>query len=483
MASLIGKALAVRNATPVPMGGSGGGPSSFLLGGTGSSVPDEALMRAYTSNGTVHANVSLLARSTAGPVWKLFRQAPQDGRQRYTTSDQGSDQRVEVIKHQALNVLTRPATATVNGREIVFWTRFALFEISQLWMDLCGRATWVVEYDQRVNFPVGLWPVRPDRLTPVPDKDKYLKGWIYTSPSGREKVPLAPHEVIFNRYPDPLDTYGGVGPVGSVLTDVESVASAAEYNRNFFLNSAIPGGVLQADHELSDTEYNNLVNRWREAHRGVSRAHRIALLEAGVTWVQTHLSQKDMDFAGMRMVSRDIIREALAMHKVMTGVTDDVNRANAQTGEEVFASWQIKPRLERWRDVLNFQFLPLFGSTGAGVEFDFVLPTPQNREQDNLELKTKAEAASALVDSGYDQHDVLLAVGLPDMKTVMTLTDQPALPPRWTVPPSAAPAAAPAGVPAPAEGVPGRGPGGDDMAALLRRVLNDGYVPIDSGRR
>ena len=64
------------------------------------------------------------------------------------------------------------------------------------------------------------------------------------------------------------------------------------------------------------------------------------------------------------------------MHKVMTGVTDDVNRANAQTGEEVFASWKVAPRLDRWRDVLNTQFLPLFGSAGEGVEFDYVFPQP-----------------------------------------------------------------------------------------------------------
>jgi hypothetical protein len=220
------------------------------------------------------------------------------------------------------------------------------------------------------------------------------------------------------------------------------------------LNSAEPGGVLQADHELSDPEYNALTNRWREAHRGVARAHRIALLEAGVTWVQTHQSMKDMDFGILRTTSRDIIREALRMHKVMTGVTEDVNRANAQTGEEIFSAWEVAPELRRWRDnVINVQFLPLFGKTGEGVEFDFTDPVPRNREQDNAELKTKAEAVLALVSAGYDQADVLAAVGLPSMKAVLTLTDQPALPPRWTVPvtPGAAPAAEPAAQPAEAE--------------------------------
>lgn len=433
---------AVRNAgPPVPLGDSRGGLYALPGLAMGSSA-DEALMRTFGTQGTVFANVSLLASATADPAWKLFRSAPQDGLRRYTTGDQGSDQRTEVIKHQALSVLEKPASMVVDGHEVNFWTRSSLFEISQLWMELTGKAHWIVEYDPRVNFPVGLWPVRPDRMTPVPDRDRYLKGWVYTAPDGREKVPLEPWEVIYNRYPDPLDAYGGVGPISSVLVDIDASKYAAEYNRNYFLNSAEPGGVLQADHTLSDGEYNTLVNRWRESHKGVSRAHRIALLEAGVTYVPVHVTMKDMEFIGGRMASRDIIREALGMHKVMTGVTDDVNRANAQTGEEVFGSWKVAPRLKRWRDVLNFQFLPLFGSAGSGTEFDFVLPMPRNREQDNAELKTKAEAALALVEAGYDQRDVLEAVGLPDMKAVLTLSDQPALPPRWTVPVTPAPAAA-----------------------------------------
>lgn len=471
--SLIGKALAVRNsAPPVPMGS-----GSFQLPGLSmTSSADESLMRAYSANGTVHANVSLIAASVAGQPWKLYRQAPQDGRRRYTTADAGSDQRVEVTQHQALNVLNSPASMVIDGHEINFWTRQSLFEISQIWMKTTGKAHWIVDYDPRANFPVGLWPVRPDRMTPVPDASKFLAGWIYTSPDGRTKIPLMPWEVIYNRYPDPLDVYGGTGPIGSVLTDIDAADYGAQWNRNFFLNSAEPGGVLQVDHSLKDTEFDTITNRWREAHRGVARAHRIALLEAGVTFVATGQSMKDMDFSNLRSTSRDIIRESLRMHKVMTGVTEDVNRANAQTGEEVFTSWEVAPELRRWRDnVINAQFLPLFGSTGVGVEFDFADPVPKNREQDALELTAKANATLSLVTAGFDQHDVLEAVGLPDMAVALKLTTVPALPPRWTAPLAPAPAPAPeTGETGPEPADAGADAGADaapDPQAVLKRQM------------
>lgn len=456
MPSLIGQVLgpgrpARPGGAPVPMGGA----TLSMPGMSAGANPDLALIRSYKQNGTVRANAGLIAESVAGQQWVLFRKGgPQE---RFTTSDQGSDGRRQVTVHAALSVLENPASITVKTRggpvrrSVI--DRFTLFELSDIWMTQTGKSHWVVDFAEGASkIPLGLWPVRPDRMTPVPDREKFLAGWVYTSPDGREQVPLLPHEVIFNRFPDPEDIYGGCGPVQSVLTDIEAADYASQWNRNFFVNSAEPGGVLQLDHELQEGEFDELVDRWRETHRGVARAHRIAVLEAGVTWVPNqHGSVRDMDFAKLRETMRDIIREALAMNPVMTGVTKDVNRANAQTGEEVFASWKVAPRLQRWRNVLNTQFLPLFGATAEGVEFDYVYPRPENREADALELKAKTEAVLALVTAGYDQHDVLEAVGLPDMAVALTLSSTPALPPRWTAP------VAPAAAPAPAARAAGRG--------------------------
>lgn len=457
MASLIGKALAKTGGPPVPLAESGIRTLSSASA-TGAN-PDLTLIRTYKENGTVRANVGLIAESVAAQEWKLFRQAPQDGRRRYTTSDQGSDQRTEVVQHAALNLLNNPAVINVDGVRLPVWTRKALMQISEIWLHTTGKSHWVVDTMEGVSpVPLGLWPVRPDRMIPVADPRSYLAGWLYRSPDGTAMIPLRPTEVIYNRSPDPEDLYGGCGPIQSVLTDIEAAGYAAQWNRNYFVNSAEPGGVIQLDHELQEGEFDELVDRWRETHRGVARAHRIAVLENGATWIPNAHSMRDMDFVSLRGTSRDIIREAVAMHKVMTGVTEDVNRANAQTGEEVFANWKVDPRLRDWRDVFNFQLLPLFGSTGTGVEFDYVYPLPVNREQDALELTTKCNGVAALIAAGFDPDDACQTVGLPKMKVAERATQAPALPPAWV---PAAPAA------------PGGGDDaepGDAVAAALSRL-------------
>ena len=462
MPSLLGKLLGPRNqGPPVPMGNAGFlGINNLSMVSSGFQV----YMQAYASSGTVWQIAHLLASSTAKPEWRLYRKQQRDGRVRYTTSDQGSDQRQEVVKHQALSVLQQPASIATGNVTLPVWTRFGLFEMSQLYLELTGESYWVVDRDPRSSIPLGLWPVRPDRMDPVPDPDTYLKGWVYTSPDGREKVPLDVADVIQVKFPNPMDPYRGLGPAQAVLVDIEASRYSAEWNRNYFLNSAEPGGVIQVDHSMDDDEWNDLTNRWRDAHRGVARAHRVAVLEQGQTWVQNSHSLRDMDFGNLRNVSRDLIREAWGIHKIMLGNSDDVNRANAQTGEEVFANWSIVPRLDRWKDALNAQFLPLFGSTGENVEFDYLYPLPANREQDNEELAAKSAALAVLVGAGFDPADACEVVGLPEMGVVEKAVQAPALPPGWV---PEVPAAPPEPESAPA--APGTGDD-EDMENLLRRT-------------
>jgi HK97 family phage portal protein len=403
MKSGLRRALRPRNAVPIPVGTSSG---YMALPGLATGASErETYLRTYGTVGTVFSIVSLYASSTARPAWQMFEIEQQD-KNRYTTRDEGSDQRQQVFGNPALTLLNKPNP---------FMTGFELRELSQTYLELTGESYWVVERNELSSMPIGLWPARPDRMQPVTDPEDYLKGYVYTSPDGREKVPLTVDEVIVVKYPNPLDPTRGLGPVQAVLVDIDAARYASEWNRNWFINSAEPGGIIQSDDELNDADWQRLMDRWREQHRGVARAHRVAVLEGGLKWIPNSHSAKDMDFANLRDQERDILREAWRMHKVMVGVSDDVNRANAQTGEEIFSSWGVVPRLDRWKDALNAQYLPLFGSVTAGRELDYITPVPANREQDNAELLAKSQAALFLSQAGFEKSQIPRVVGLPDM--------------------------------------------------------------------
>jgi HK97 family phage portal protein len=386
------------------------------------SASREQFMRAYGQSGTVFSIVSLLSQAAAGPRWHLYKKQPQDGRRRYTTGDQGSDQRTEVIQHAAISLWNKPND---------FHSGFEFREGSGQHQELTGETFWVLNREG-TTFPTSMWYVRPDRMDPVPSPDDYLVGWLYTGPNG-EQVPLALDEVIIEKLPDPLDPFRGAGPVASIMPNIQQQRYATDYQRNLFINSASPGGVIQVDKRLSDPEFDELIARWRETHQGVARAGRVGVLENGATWLagDGSMSNKDLEYGNLRLANRDELREAWRIHKAMLGTSDDVNRANAQTAEEVFTGWQSRPRLDRRRDTLNHKLLPMYGTTGQGVEFDYDDPSPDNHEEANAELTAKANAAKTLIDAGLDPADVLEAVGLPDMGVVERATQAPALPPGW----------------------------------------------------
>ncbi len=61
---------------------------------------------------------------------------------------------------------------------------------------------------------------------------------------------------------------------------------------------------------------------------------------------------------------------------------------------------------------------------------DYVSPKPANREEDIAELAGKANAAAILISQGgFDPHDVLEVVGLPDMSVAEVKAIAAALPP------------------------------------------------------
>lgn len=405
-----------RNDSPVPLSGGGGG-FSIGGGGGGGNVTDQ--LSTMATNGTVFGIVNRTSTAVGKTEWKLYRKAAS-----------GKDEdRQEVTSHAALDLLSRPNP---------HFTRMLLMETEQQHLDLTGEAWMVVAYAPGFkNLPLELWPVRPERMTPVPDPRQYLAGYVYMSPDG-EKVPLNTNQVIHVRMPNPRDPYRGLGPVQSILTEIDSAEAAARWNANFFKNSAEPGGIIQVERTLDDKSFKQLSERWREQHRGVSNAHRVAILEEA-QWVERKYTQRDMQFSELRGISRDQILEAFGFPRSMLGITEDVNLANAKSGEYVFAKWLTVPRLDRWRDAWNAMLLPLYGEDTARLyEFDYEPVVPEDEDAERADLTAKADAAQKYIAAGFDGASVVEALELPDGLV-------------WDKP-------APEAPPAPPEPPPGPGP-------------------------
>jgi phage portal protein BeeE len=148
------------------------------------------------------------------------------------------------------------------------------------------------------------------------------------------------------------------------------------------------------------------------------------MLENGMQWIGNAVSHRDMQFTELRTVSRDACLEAAGMPGSMIGVSEHVNKANAQTGEVTFARWIVKERLERRKQALNNDFLPRFGATADGLEFDYLDPTPTDDAAETQATLVRFQSWQIGVDGGLASEEVLQTVGLPAM--TWTKPDKPA---------------------------------------------------------
>ncbi len=378
------------NQSPVPYSSSRGA----LFSSEGTAVLGDRAYDAYGSVGTLFAIVSQIGNAVASTEWHLYRR----------TSVRDKKRRVEVMNHGFMQVWEMPNP---------FYTGEFLRETVQQHLDLVGEG--VIVLNKVGNIVIEMWAVRPDRIQPVKHPTKFLTGYIYCGPDG-EEVPLTLDQVIHIKYPNPKDPYRGMGPVQTVLNDIDAARYSAEWNKNFFVNGARPGGIIKVDYRMDDREFNEFVNRWRQQHQGVANAHRVAVLE-NAEWQDTAFSMSDMQFVELRNLSRELIREAFAFPKPMLGTVDDVNRANAEAGKEIMAEGLTVPRLRRWKSVVNTFLLPQFAN-GKALELDFDDPTPVNHEAADRERNSQWVSARNGVLSGYHPDDVAEACSLPKMRWV-----------------------------------------------------------------
>ena len=81
-----------------------------------------------------------------------------------------------------------------------------------LYGELTGNAYMAVVYDEALGVPTQLWPMPSQWTTVVPDRNEFIKGYVYGAP-GNEPLEFGRDEVIHFRRPNPSDLFYGMGKV------------------------------------------------------------------------------------------------------------------------------------------------------------------------------------------------------------------------------------------------------------------------------
>lgn len=387
--------------TGVPLFGAGPGSVSSQLNLT-------------TAETTLFSVLDLISEQVSSTPWWGQRPEPP-----------GREQDTEPVMVTAEESLAVKLWDTPN----TFMTREHVMKLMTWHYAAVGEGWAVMRYaDAARTIPVSWWPVRPDRMFPIPSPDKFLAGYMYVGPNG-EKIPLDLNQVMRLTNPHPTDMHRGIGVVQTLGRATDLAFTSQEWIAAFFRNDATPGGIIELPDGLEDGEYRKLVKKWNEQHRGVNRAHRVAILEYG-KFVPRGTSPKDMEFKELRTLSRDQILEGVRVHRHMLGASDDVNLANAQAAQSSFDRTKTEPYLNKWKGFADRVFRPKFGEPGKRVELCYKSPIEQDAAEEREDTTARVDNAVKLIAlDRFDDGEVLAAFGLPELAPKASADPDPAADP------------------------------------------------------
>lgn len=205
--------------------------------------------------------------------------------------------------------------------------------------------------------PIGLWPLTPDRVTPVRDKRTLALKYHVTDPNGGQAALLDPQDMLH---------IPGLGFDGTVGYDVISKAresigvgmATERFGGAFFGNGATFGGVLEHPGKLSPAAQKLLTDQIEAKHGGLSKAHRFIILQEAMKYTQLGVPPEAAQFLESRKFQ---VIEVCRWFNIPPHKLRDLERATFSNIEQQaieFVTDTLRPWLIKWEQEIQRKLIP-----------------------------------------------------------------------------------------------------------------------------
>lgn len=259
---------------------------TFIFGraDSGERVDEKSAMQIST----VYACVRLLAESIAGLPLHLYRYTGKNG------------EKEKAAEHPLYKVLYRQPNPEM--------TSFVFRETMMTHLLLWGNAYAQIIRDGK-NGILGLYPLSPENV----EADRDESGEIYyIYHAYTDEVPGENNKDIYLRNDDVFHIPGlgfnglvGFSPIAMMKNSLGTTLAVEKYGSAFFRNGAQPSGVLEHPGVLKDPA--KIRENWTAVYGGANNAHKVCVLEEGMTYKAISLPPEDSQFLETRKFTVDEI--------------------------------------------------------------------------------------------------------------------------------------------------------------------------------
>lgn len=239
----------------------------------------------------------------------------------------------EILKHSFLDLINKPNAKNQTFREI-------LFRISAS-LDLYGNAYLFIHRGVG-GKPIGMY-LLPSKYVEIKLNQAGTEVESYIYFNGAKQTEYRKNDIIHFMIPDPDCNYKGKATIDGFNLTLEIDYLQNLYQRNFYKNDASPGMVIEVEREMMDAEFERFRDKFRALYEGALNTGKALFLDSGAKAKPFQSQPKDVEILKAREWIRDEIMSIFRVPKIILGITNDVNRANAVQQLRTFNDNVIKP--------------------------------------------------------------------------------------------------------------------------------------------
>ena len=148
-----------------------------------------------------------------------------------------------------------------------------------------------------------------------------------------------------------FDGLVGYSPIAMAKNAIGMALATEEYGATFFANGANPGGVLEHPGVIKDPQ--KVRDSWNSAYQGGGKAHKVAVLEEGMSYKTIGIPPEQAQFLETRKFQLNEIARIFRVPPHMIGDLDRSSFSNIEQQGLEFVKYTLDPWVIRWEQVLQ----------------------------------------------------------------------------------------------------------------------------------
>lgn len=230
-------------------------------------------------------------------------------------------------------------------------TSFKWRELMSVHQNLWGAGISEIEFNRR-GEPVALWPLPPWRVTPKTTDTKSVVYEIRLDDGTSRR--LAAFQVLV--FPALSTTvYDWCSPITLHRETLGAAIAVREFGAKTFGQGTNPSGILEHPGRLKESSEKDIREKFKTQYEGLSRSHRLMLLEDGMKFTRVGLPPEDSQFLETRKFD---VSEIARIYNVPLHLLQDHEKATSWGSgiEELnlgFVTFTMRPYLVQWEQEIQ----------------------------------------------------------------------------------------------------------------------------------